>query len=627
MNDIIIIDNTKPLPPIFTRKPIPTSFKTTLDESRYWAEENRRSLEGYKDMPGTLYHKCQHQMIQNRYTGEILHPICRDVDFENHWEFQEAKKKGENIFFSKGRGAGFSVDGGCFANYHMKYYPGSNTLVTALGAESIGGFFGEKVMPVYNNYHPAMKPTLITKSETTKAAALKVAVAFKDEYGKIQYGESKITLKETAQTPKSVNAFSGKGAIFGFFDELPLHPRWRGLLKSSEYCFIDRSTGKRIGTLMAGGTFEETLTNEQILQFNEFLNETSIWNFRHVFIPFWKGMHMVNGHSNKKKADEEWEIEHDKRLKSKDPSLARAWRLNNPRTIDDILELTSGTRFKDYVSDLIREQIKVNTKEVIPFQKIKIYDHPTKGIYTESDDKPTIQLLSHPKPNVNYFAAMDGIATGTETGGKEGSKIACWIIPEYDPNGISFAPVALYLERPKYVDDGLKTVIRLCKLFDKYGNFKKIWAEGNSGLADTFTNLLRNEGLERFISYRADVSKKGYTDTSKPFQARSEYAIEYQHRFCGMYLEGDKERRILPHIQDLKWNNLLQEMLTPMEANTDSLDAFLQMFIGYPNIDKAPEKKPQQPQMPHKTFYIDSNGALKYTVTDKISSNYPKFKY
>src|ERR1017187_9645235 len=133
--DITIIDKIKPLPPIFERTPPPTSFKTTLDEINYWAEENRRCREGYGELPGTLYHYIQHQLIQNRYTGDIFHPICRDVDLLIFTEIEKAKKEGKNIFFSKGRGVGLSVIGGALCNYHMKFYPGSNTFVTSVSAE------------------------------------------------------------------------------------------------------------------------------------------------------------------------------------------------------------------------------------------------------------------------------------------------------------------------------------------------------------------------------------------------------------------------------------------------------------------------------------------------------------
>ncbi len=597
---ITIIDKTKPLPPIMVRAPIPETFKTTLEEQKYWEEEKKRSIEGYNDLPGTLYHYIQHQLIQNRYTGEVFHPICRDVDVIIFNEIERAKKEGQNIFFSKGRGVGLSVIGGALCNYHMKFYPGSNTFVTSVSAEHVAAFFGEKIMPVYTNYHPSLQPTLLSKSETTKAAAIKVAVGYKDEYGNDKYGESKITLKETSQTPKSPNAFSGKGAIFGFFDELPLHQRWRALLKSSEYCFIERATGNRIGTLMAGGTFEETLTNAQISLFNEFLNEANIWKFNHVFIPYWMGMHMVNGHSNKEKADEEWEKEHDARLKSKDTSLARAWRLNNPRSIDDILELAGGARFSETINNLIKEQDKYlekiesgdkenNIRPQELYVSVKLIDTITRGdktepIHVEPSNDSHLIMFEAPKAGINYFATIDGTGTGIKSGNIDGSDWCTYIMKEFDPSDGGWCPVMKWKKRPDDPPSAVKFSLLMCQYYDKYGGFKKIWAEGNRGMESAY-DLLVNKGFERFISYKKNVEKGTTLGTLTPWQ----YVVdrEYMVNRASVFLEK--------HIGSIKDRALLRSMLEPIDNNVDDFDSWCMMFIGYRGIDD--EREPPKPAM------------------------------
>lgn len=217
-------------------------------------KKKKRSLEGYNGIPGTLYHKTMHQMIKNRNTGEMLHPICRDGDLLIHSEMEEAKKAGEATLIMKGRGFGLSCDGGCLVNYYMTQYPGSTSFVTSSEFPKIQALFTENIASVYESYEEGMKPPPLNYNKSSKNVYLSVEVKHKDKDGKEKLSMSQVFLKETADSDSSASGFSGRGAAFGFFDESGLHKRIEMLLRSSAGCFRDGNTKRLLGVYFWEGS-------------------------------------------------------------------------------------------------------------------------------------------------------------------------------------------------------------------------------------------------------------------------------------------------------------------------------------------------------------------------------------
>ena len=62
---ITLIDKTKPASPIYVRTPIPT-FRSEYEKQKYFAENKKRCIEGYGDIPGTLYDYLQNQYLKHR---------------------------------------------------------------------------------------------------------------------------------------------------------------------------------------------------------------------------------------------------------------------------------------------------------------------------------------------------------------------------------------------------------------------------------------------------------------------------------------------------------------------------------------------------------------------------------
>ena len=57
-----------------------------------------------------------------------------------------------------------------------------------------------------------------------------------------------------------------------------------------------------------------------------------------------------------------------------DSSAVRAFRMNNPMSLDDIFELSKGGVFEEDVSDKIKQQYKIIIGNPPPIKKCKLVD-------------------------------------------------------------------------------------------------------------------------------------------------------------------------------------------------------------------------------------------------------------
>ena len=123
---ITIVDKTKPFSPIYIRKPIPT-FRTEYEKAKYYAENKKRCLEGYGELPGTLYDYLQNQFLKHRIVPSghdpVEAPIPRIASLWMHQEYDKTRKEKKVQGVIKARNVGLSTEGGALANYFSKYYP------------------------------------------------------------------------------------------------------------------------------------------------------------------------------------------------------------------------------------------------------------------------------------------------------------------------------------------------------------------------------------------------------------------------------------------------------------------------------------------------------------------------
>lgn len=596
---ITIIDNIKDPSPILELKPKPT-FRTEYEREKYWAEEKKRWIEGYNGLPGTFYHAVQEQAIKRRVGGKSIKTIARDCDLWIHEAIRETRKQKKSQFIFKGRGLGLTTIGaGSLPNYFMRVYPGSTCLMTSHIQANISKVFTDKTMVTYDGYDPDIKPSILNKNETKSSVYLKVQIKYKDDNGKIDVASSDLFCKETSDSEKAANGFSGTGAIYGFYDEIALHKRRKSLLQSSIECYKDEN-GELEGLLLGGGTVEANLSNEDIAELQALINDKDLLNANILFCPFWWGKYMVNGHSDEKKAMEEWEKTYERLNKSDDKSWLRAHIKNNPRSLDDIFDLADSGRWEDDVSEIIKLTYKDVVQQNIPVTTCKLVDMNS-NIEVITNTTGPVHILEHPKKNIDYWLVIDGVATGKKSGDDDGSNVAGTIVKGYDPAGDSYTPVCIYTERPNSVEDSYIALSSQAKYYNKFSGLRGINAEANASTADHFSTFLEKIGLGKYMVMRKDLSGKGFSNTKKFFQHVTIDVRDWQMRQANIFLRkyGHTIKMIL----------LLKDMMKPAGENADILDSWLMFFptVGADFDKPVPPPKPKRPrQIP--VIIRDSNG-------------------
>jgi hypothetical protein len=602
---MIILDRTKPPPPILVHTPKP-KFRTDYERDKYWAEEKRRWIEGFNGVPGTLYYKTQEQWIKNRVSGLTFRPECRDADLFIHERIEHNRKIKRMLGILKSRG---------LANYFMRVYPGSKILVTSQEQSKISSFFTDKVMVPYLACDPEIQPIKVNKNETKSTAFLRTQIVYKDADGKEATATSEILCKETSESMDSPSAFSGNGAIFGFYDEFALHKRKKALLQSSIECYKNPTTGELDGFLLYGGTVEATLTNIQIGEFQALVRDSEIWDTDILFIPFWMGKFTINGHSDEKKATEWWNREYEKFDKLEDKSFLRSFQMNNPRSLEDIFDLAEGGRWESDVQDKLALQRKDLLKDPPIVQQGRLVGNAGNSVFMPGSDKNSnVHILEHPKGGVEYYQCIDGVATGTKTGDDGGSNVASVIVKMFDPapGANSYCPVAIYTERPYTVESSYINIENQARYYNQYGGLKGISAEGNAGTADHFSTFLEKAGLGKLAMMRKDLSGKGFSNKKKVFQYVNSDVRDWQMKQAHIFL-----RKYAHNIQMLM---LIENMLLASNENADVLDAWLMWFVAVPDFDK-PVVKPSVRKREKTYITRDSNGR---TVYKTISLDKPQ---
>lgn len=593
--DVDLLKQFKRNDPIYTRVPPPT-FRTNYERDKYYDNKKRIWAEGANGLTGMHIYYLDEIKLENRVTGEAYYPICRDIDVLLFHKIEELRKQNKWLYVTKGRGIGLSTIMFSIPHWFFRMYPGSRCVATTgKDKKTLGHLFSNYFMHAYNNMDELIRPAFINKNETSAESFLRMQIKTKDEDGNVVLKHSNFVCKETADSPKSPSAFSGYGAIFGGFDELPLHPRRADLIKSAKEIFIDPLTKEIRGFLLAGGTIEALLTNENILELQAFINGCEALNFHHAFIPATWGNCMTNGWSDIKLAEEKILAKRAELDKLEDKSYLKAEIKNNPLTLDEIFDMGGSEKFEEDVVVKVRETIKLIKDVAQPTYSLT--DMNSVIITNPAKDAPTI-ILEHPKEGVTYIAGNDGTGTTKETVA-EGSDVALVITKMFDPSDIvsSYTPVAYYAERPKSFEDSYLKQTLLMKYFNKDNNLK-IRLQTNQA-NEHFGAYLIKQGLGKKLGYRHDLGGVAKENKNKMGTFITPDVIDWQYR------QANRVLRKYGH--NFKMRRLLEEILLPYETNTDVLDAWLMCLIEMGiNFDEVVKKKVLAPRVVYENILLPS---------------------
>jgi len=588
---ITILDKISPPSPKFVRSIKPTVFKTTLEKEKYWETQKTYWREGYGEgyarICGMHYYYMQECFLKDGSDGDIIRPRYRDCD---DWIISEIHKEFWNptgaIGFIKRREIGLtSIGSGLLPFYTFRMFPSSTFGMTSADKDRIYKAYTDKTQVNLTELDQEIRPQIIKKSETQQSVYLQLATNTKNEAGETVVRYADLFSKETAQSDKSASGFSGTRMKAAFFDELPLHPRNKLLLRSSKACFMKGAEYN--GLLLWGGTVEQTLTASQIQEFQKLVSDASILQHKIIFIPVWWGLFMNEaGESDEKKGLEWWEKEFERLSKSDDPSDAKAFRMNYPKSLDDVFELGNGSRWEEYTRERINLRVKELLREKPPIGGYDIIETPDGELKSIPNQKSTLRILEHPKEGVKYVLAVDATQSTEGTSGAKGnSKFAMTIMKGVDPQSeIQFAPVAAFLERPKDFDSTFDKAIRILKYYNKYGN-AKICGELNA-TGGVLAEKITKSGLNRCHIRRRDLNKKGIVDTNKIWYYRVDATIDWQYLAGNTYFKK--------YVDYVHFIDILYDAQKPDNANTDLLDSFLGCLWGFGTgnlIEEKPKDK------------------------------------
>lgn len=562
-----ILSRFKPGKPILEKKPIPT-FRTTKEKDAYYDLQRKYWIEGKDGIPGTLVFKTQEAVLKNRITGLLEDPICRDADLYVHTRLEKAKKEKRSAGILKGRGFGLSTDFGILANHSFIIQPGCTVLMTSKDQPTIAKIFSDKVIVCYENIDPYIRPDLKNKNETKQTSFLSVKTDIINGYGEMKEAISTIFARDTSDSDKAAVAFSGSGAALGLYDELPLHRRKNQLLNSSIECYRNPRTKELDGFLIWGGTVEDTLSNEDLVEFKKTVEKSDTWRSDIIFLdcvwgmqpkdqPFTAWTDWAYG--------SEWHARELERLSKEGlEDDLRAFKKNNPRSLDDIFELASGSFWEDDVSKICADHYK------------RLDAEPNKGISTgrlrrigkqvdwTPDREGFIEMLEPPHEGVQYFIGVDGAASQTNTtnsADSKRSKYAACVLKMYEsPDAYNFTVAAQYCELPTKLEICHETILALAVWYKA-----RVHIEANVGQGTAVVSHFINKGFQGLLLPVQKIEGTNIRKGKDVFsQNRNDSVLEAQKTFTNMFLRL--------YAENIRILSLMFEIATATDSERGKLD-------------------------------------------------------
>ena len=443
--------------PPFVYSPPPT-FRTKLEEDRYWENEIERFVNGYNGLTGRHYAYLTIGKLKT-VDGSIQRPVWRDGDqmvFENS---DIARRNHEDEMIVKRREFGLtSIFGGLEPIYNCIVNPGSVQLLTSADVTRVQNMFTDKTMIAYNNLPKALRPPRL--HERSRGY---LHLGEKDEHGDVIPGDSQVHCISTADSDSAAKSVETFRAMSIFLDELFLHPRASIVLDSSQAC-VSQGFNKKGHIVFGGSCGAQTEAEAEALRTGSRLGE-ELWNdaqakrIRTTFIPGWMCISQApeydddgiftgkvldfcpNGYSDEKKATE-WILAQRGRLeKAKDKSRYYNFIKNYPLTIEEVFEINSAGIMPQEVYMALNDAKKhyfINKPEKsYSLRRIS----QTGEIVAEENAKGKFMISRLPQEKKTYISGTDPIPFGQnqlEKGSDYAISIKCREDEEY---------VAYYAER------------------------------------------------------------------------------------------------------------------------------------------------------------------------------------
>ena len=593
----IVIINKKPGgSPMFVRTPHPTDFRTTLEKEKYWANEQKLYIEGYnEDINGMLYYYLKNIKLKNRNDGSEYYPECRDVEILIFKEMAAAMAAGQSLFIVKGRGVGLSSIGMNMPHYFFRTMPNTNCLATSKNLETLSTIFSEKFVFSLKKLNKDIKPRVLYLRNTKKESHYRGGIQYIDDEGVLAFSESELMCRDTQKTDEAASNFSGSGVIYGFGDEAPLMKRFGKFFGSAIECFKDHSKNRMRGLLLLGGTVEADIPNDGIIALKKIWDSAAAMKMRTLWLPATYGKHVVNGISDHARAKEEILAELDELERAEKNGIiiegalsSKAFRKNNPLTLEDVFDIASGDFWEAKTSEALKAQYKIVINSD-PKWKPHVLIETGNDIVPEIAERSPILIHELPKPNVRYVIGVDGTATSTQTGTMTGSNYALVVLKLFEGiDAENFKVSAMMSVRPDSIEECYRKTVLIGRFYNKYGNCK-IMAEGTQGNTDHFVSYLKRVDALNLAMRDPDNEKKW-------FKYRSGSVKDAQIKEGNIFIPD--------HASGIWFPQIIENLLLDVSKNADLRDAYLWALTGA-GKDLHKSRPAEQAAPPNSLFYFD----------------------
>lgn len=615
VTDFTYSEGFDPPPPKWIAEPVPDFSKfdnPELEEQKYWEEENRRWIEGHAGLTGAHYFYIQNCYL-NDIDGNVFRPTWREVDETIFRWIDECIKNKESLLIFKKREVGCTALFTNLSFWFMRVFPGCKIGLTSKDQTGISNMFNSKILHSYNRFNKkVLNTTPVQLNNTKQLSSLSVALKVVDQSGVVDTRVSTLFCKETSEKPDSVNNLSGERFKYAFIDEAALHKRIDPLL-GSIFPTLMRGVN-RDGLLVMAGTVEPTLSNEEVGQFSALIDRSANLRIRSEMLPVWEGLITKNGWNDKEAGIRWWEANMKIYRDSGDLKGERDFRMQFPKSKEDIFELAKGGLFEDNVVDILNTTLnKLTDCPEAPYKIVPVngkLEAIPDNKYRQPKKDGGIWIIEMPRRDLVYYISIDGVSTGKKEGEEDGSWVGATVYKGADPvTGRHYEPVAHYFERPNRVVDGYLQVINLFKFYNQYEGFEEINYE-TAGMADSFGTYLEQEGLYRkYSAKRKDLSGKGWVSKDKRGQAASDdnrrWQIRQANQFLTLYGSYIRSKILLTQLL------MPDKHLKKKEDKDDLRDAFFIFLTSIPNFNKK-EREESKPRIKTRVLVEKINGVNTY---------------
>lgn len=584
--ELVLPDPIPVRPPKYTREMYEEEEKKWKGGVKSWrAEQRRRWVDGHAGLTGIHYFELTQLRIKDG-RGSMMRPIWRDVDERNLEEYEECKRNGTDLYVFKRREFGLStIYAGVIPIHTYVTQQGVTCLMTSADLGRLSDLINNKFLAQLNSLEDWVGLKLKKYDSKLGIAELR---HFDEDGKEIKGVISTLLCRQTSQDRKDVGKFEGARAVYGFLDELFLHPYPAQVRLQTESCFLEGFS--RIGIMVSGGS--AGLNNPLgVREAKKIIKSSESGAVKTLFVRGSEGISNVaikdnkgkkiaeenfciNGWSDAKRAEAyiRWQLDLYKSVG--DITSYNSFRKRYPLEMSDVLESDDIGSIPKEVADMIPEQLKYIETNIPNIRRMSIEWDGGKPKLVENMRGP-FHMLETPQAGARYGMGSDPIPfaeTSNETTEEDeanGSMFAA-AIKNFDTNQY----IGIYLKRskmPSAVYDDIKGLQIL------YNNCKNM-IERNRGEAFYFCYSDNND-LNMLAFQPKWIGAKDY----KRNTVRGWYKSNNLEKAYDATFEFFKR-----HMRGVLFESILNQLKSfGPDMNCDIIDAIVSCEVYHKGIEKT----------------------------------------